>query len=193
MRGPVLEVHTPPQPRHPCKSTVSCILVAYHPPTQARSPSLFWRGRVIADILARKWWWPFRGAGFKHLTGPSWWGPSHLSLTTTKSNFASYLLLKCSNPFSDAIPTNLSMLVTWWQQPFHISSPLMQTLNNWRLQWSTYVTIFQSSYYRLSSGNLFCSFSLNPEPWTLNSASGQILMRWDHPTSIPEAAPLRGE
>ena len=36
------------------------------PPTLARSPSLFWRGRVIADILAGKWWWPFRAWSSSH-------------------------------------------------------------------------------------------------------------------------------
>ena len=30
-----------PQTQHHCERTVSCILVAYHPPVQARSPSLF--------------------------------------------------------------------------------------------------------------------------------------------------------
>ena len=53
MSRPLLE-------HHHCTKKSLYIIGGLPPPTLARSPSLFWRGRVIADILAGKWWWPFQ-------------------------------------------------------------------------------------------------------------------------------------
>ena len=59
MSRPLLE-------HHHCTKKSLYIIGGLPPPTLARSPSLFWRGRVIADILAGKWWWPFQAWSSSH-------------------------------------------------------------------------------------------------------------------------------